>query len=187
MTRTQTQPFLILDCTDELCGGGGDGDVPRSRLPSTKLKTPTRVKTSLLRKCANAVPVFETQSTGYLYSPFLNGTRGLFSLSRAGLVCCRACCQSAAQEESVMCDLHLRPSRAACLERTEGKRKKKKVTAEALGPSLAQSRPSSSCSEATGPREPVKLQPFHPCLIKPTAIKARMGSFRLSMCPLRCR
>lgn len=151
------------------------------------LKTPTSVKMSLLRKCVNAVPVFETQSTGYLYSPFLNGTRGLFSLSRAGLVHgprCRSCCQSAAQEESIMCDLHLGLSCTACLKRKTESEKKRKVVGLSLPQSAVKWHKSlSSCSEAIEPREPVKLQPSHPRLIKPTAIKVRLGSFRLSMCP----
>lgn len=92
------------------------------------VKTPSCVKMSLLRKRVNAAPVFETQSTGYLYSLFLNGTRGLFSLSRAGLVHCRSCCQSAAQEEGIMCDLHLGMRCAARLKRKEGKWKKKKTS-----------------------------------------------------------
>lgn len=91
------------------------------------LKTPTSIKTSLLCKCASAVPVFETQPTGYLYSLFLKGTRGLFSLSGAGLVHCSSCCQSAVQEESIMCDLHSGPELhcPALKERRESEKKKK--------------------------------------------------------------
>lgn len=157
-------------------------DLLHQRYSNTKKKKPpTCVKMSLLHKCVNAVPVFETQSTGYLCSLFLSGTWGLFSLSRAALVHCRSCCQSAAQEESIMCDLHLGPK--------ERKVKKEKEAATVLGLRLPQSAVKwhtswSSCSEAIEPREPVKLQPFRPRLIKVTAIKVRLGSLRLSMCPL---